>query len=590
MTMRYICTFFLSFFSLLVLAQENIELISLGRKVNSSHHEAGPIISADGSKLYFWIKDHPDNTFGREGSQDIWYTERDESGEWKEPVHLDKPLNEHRSNQVFTVFPDGKTLLIMGGNGKNDKGFSFAYKSGDTWSSTQELDVDDFKKMNQGRFYGGCMDSDQKVLILYFSEKENSALSDLYVSFRESGNKWTRPVKLGAPINTGRDEFAPFMGPDNKTLYFSSSRKDMGLGGADIYKSKRLDDSWMKWSKPVNMKAPINTRGFDAYFSIDEEGNIFTTSAGPKIDGGSLDIFTLKPKEPELKLLATVMNSKTQQTLNSNVIFKGTKNKLDTTLNTNEEGRFQLVLMKQGEYSVSINSKGFEPLEQKIKIPSFEEDTTFMVDFSLKPIPAKPIIAFTVFNKKNNEKIDAELTFQLKGDRSQTVTTENGYYETFVDKKGKYLVDASAEGFLNASDSIDISTLSDPIFADKKIYLSPIEVGATVRLEHIYFDFAKASLRQESFTELNKVVKFMNDNESVSIEIGGHTDSKGSDEYNLNLSQSRAESVMNYLVENGIDSNRVSAKGYGESQPETTNDTEEGRAQNRRVVFTILSN
>ncbi len=118
--------------------------------------------------------------------------------------------------------------------------------------------------------------------------------------------------------------------------------------------------------------------------------------------------------------------------------------------------------------------------------------------------------------------------------------------------------------------------------------MTPIEVGVTVRLKNIYFDFDKTTLKPESYVELDKVVDFLKQNSHVSIEISGHTDSKGSDEYNLNLSQGRSQAVVDYVASQGIDKNRLQAHGYGEAKPIDTNDTDEGRANNRRVEFTIL--
>lgn len=120
------------------------------------------------------------------------------------------------------------------------------------------------------------------------------------------------------------------------------------------------------------------------------------------------------------------------------------------------------------------------------------------------------------------------------------------------------------------------------------ILAGSIEVGVTVRLENIYFDFDKTTLKSESFTELNKVVELLNQNSSVEIEIAGHTDNKGSDQYNEDLSQGRSQSVVDYLISQGIASYRLSARGYGESKPVDTNDTDAGRANNRRVEFTVL--
>jgi OOP family OmpA-OmpF porin len=107
-------------------------------------------------------------------------------------------------------------------------------------------------------------------------------------------------------------------------------------------------------------------------------------------------------------------------------------------------------------------------------------------------------------------------------------------------------------------------------------------------LKNIYFDFDKTTLKSESFVELNKVVEFLKQNSHVEIEIAGHTDSKGADTYNQNLSQGRSQSVVDYLSSQGINSNRLTAQGYGESKPIDTNETEDGRANNRRVEFTVL--
>ena len=117
----------------------------------------------------------------------------------------------------------------------------------------------------------------------------------------------------------------------------------------------------------------------------------------------------------------------------------------------------------------------------------------------------------------------------------------------------------------------------------------PIEIGVTVRLNNIFFDLDKTTLGTESFPELDRVVELMNQNPTLEIEIAGHTDNSGSDEYNLNLSQGRSDEVRNYIIQQGIPGSRIVAKGYGESRPEVSNDTEEGRHQNRRVEFTVLS-
>jgi OmpA-OmpF porin, OOP family len=207
----------------------------------------------------------------------------------------------------------------------------------------------------------------------------------------------------------------------------------------------------------------------------------------------------------------------------------------------------------------------------------------------LTPIARKLILAGNVFNKKTSEPLSAKVDFILRPDRRSiySITAEAGKYNLEVGNLGWYVVTASAEGYLPSTDSVNFSS-EDLSPTGKDLYLTPIEVGLTVRLNNIYFDFNKTSLKSESFVELNKVVDFLQSNPTVEIEIAGHTDSKGSDEYNNTLSQGRSQAVVDYLVQQGIGESRLTAKGYGESKPIDTNDTPEGQANNRRVEFTVL--
>ncbi len=478
------------------------ELVKLGRKVNSRYHDTAPIVSPDGQTLYFFITNHPKNTYGIKNSQDIWFCEKDSTGNWGKAQHMPAPMNRNRFNQVMSVAKDGKSLLIRGGNGKNKKGFSMAYQVSNTWK-VQSLHVKNYEKMNIGRFSGGFLSQDGNALVMYFSETEHSKYSDLYVSFKESEGIFSKPMLLPDNINTRVDEFGPFIATDNITMYFASNRSG-GLGSMDIYKTMRLDDSWMKWSEPVNIGAPVNTSGFDAYYSVDASGNnAFTTRTYMSRDGGSMDILGIVPK---------------------------------------------------------------------------------------KIVPAKVLLSGTVFNDKTKEPIAANISFKWMEKVSLVSTEQEGFYEVPINNTGKYVLEVTAEGYLNSIDSIAIFKPQQDTIIFKDFYLKPIEVGLKVRLEKIYFDFDKTTLRPESYTELDKLVILMEENPKMVIEIGGHTDGKGTEQYNETLSQGRAESVMNYLKENWIPTHRITAMGYGESQPEATNETDEGRQYNRRVEFTVMEN
>ncbi len=576
--------FFLAFVQLSVYAQQfsaRYELVKMDKNVNTFRHEAAPVISPDGNTLYFFVQNHPENTMGKDDTQDIWVSKKDEAGNWSLAQHLGSPFNIHRSNQVFTVFPDG-SLFIKGGRSKGEKGFSIV-----NGNALRELDVKEFRAMNKGRFYGASMSADGKHILMYFSEVENSANSDLYASHQQPDGTFSKPVKM--KLSTSTDDVGPFIGPDQQTLYFASARQAPGRqGGVDIYKTTRLDDTWMNWSDPVNMGKPINTSALDYYFTIDNAGNVFTSRANKALDGAQLDLYALVPKTFKIDLVGTVYDEKSMQPVQAVVEVK-VKDKDPIRIQTPVTGKFETKMPEVLEYAVSANSEGFLPKSETFKLPLLTADTVIHVEILLRPVAKKLLLTGNVFDKKTEKLIPAKLDVTHKGDRkiNLKIPAEAGRYEKEIPKLGWYMITASSEGYLNATDSIEADDEGLSPFS-RDIYLQLIEVGVTVRLKNIYFDFDKTTLKKESFTELNKVVDFLKQNASVEIEIAGHTDSKGSDDYNINLSQGRSQSVVDYIVSQGIESFRLTAHGYGEGKPIDTNDSEAGRANNRRVEFTVL--
>jgi outer membrane protein OmpA-like peptidoglycan-associated protein len=557
------------------------ELVKMDKNVNTFRHEAAPVISPDGNTLYFFVQNHPDNTLGKDDTQDIWVSKKDANGVWGVAEHLRNPYNIHSSNQVFTVFDDG-SLFIRGGRSKGEKGFSIVANG-----SLKELDVKDFKSMNKGRFYGASMSADKKFMVIYFSEKDNAELSDLYLSQAQPDGSWSRPEKMS--LSTTTDEVGPFIGPDQKTLYFGSARQAPGRqGGVDIYKTTRLDDTWKKWSDPINMGKPINTNALDFYFTIDRDGNIFTSRANKALEGAQLDLYQLVPKTFKVNLTGVVLNEKTQDPIVAALDVK-IKEREPLKLKSNTTGKFETKLPETQAITIAASAEGFLPKEQSLKLPVLTADTTVFVEILLKPVAKKLLVMGNVYDKKTEKLIAAKVDVTLRKDRKTTfkVPAEKGTFEKEVPKLGWYMLNATAEGYLNATDSVELES-EELSPATRDLYLEPIEIGVTVRLKNIYFDFDKTTLKKESFTELNKVADFLKQNATVEIEIAGHTDSKGSDDYNANLSQGRSQSVVDYLVSQGIESFRLTAHGYGESKPIDTNDTEPGRANNRRVEFTVV--
>jgi OmpA-OmpF porin, OOP family len=584
--MRYSILFLCCLIGAALYSQEispRYELVKMNDNVNTRHNEVSPVISPDGKSLYYFVANHPENTYGKDGSQDIWVSSLDEHGQWSKAKHLGSPYNQNRYNQVFSFMPDG-SLFVRGGRSKNSKGFSIVSPSG-SWN---ELKVTDFSAMDKGQFNGATISADGKQIVMYFAEKEKDKFSDLYLSSQQADGKYSKPVKL--KISSVADDYAPFLAPDQKTLYFASNRfvKDR-VGGSDVYKATRLDDSWLNWSEPMNLGRAINTPSDDAYFSIDASGNIFTARSGAVADGGNFDLLILRPRNIKVTLIGMVYNQKTQQPLASAIEIK-MKDQKPVNLKAGSAGKFETRIPEVNSYTVSAATAGYLPYTQDYKIPKLVRDTTLHIDIYLTPLAKQLTLAGDVLDKKtSNRVLNSKVEIVLKNDRAvdYNLSCADGKFQQDIPGLGWYLLSASAEGYLNATDSVQVDNPdTSPVI--KNIFLTPIEVGLTVRLKNIYFDFDKTTLKSESFIELNKVVDFLKQNAKVSIEISGHTDSKGSDTYNENLSQGRSQSVVDYLVSQGIDSSRLQAHGYGEAKPIDSNETEEGRANNRRVEFTVL--
>ncbi|HXH17555.1 MAG TPA: OmpA family protein, partial [Chitinophagales bacterium] len=210
----------------------------------------------------------------------------------------------------------------------------------------------------------------------------------------------------------------------------------------------------------------------------------------------------------------------------------------------------------------------------------------------IRPNPVM-LVYGTVFNKKTLKPIgnaDVEYETLPGGEEAGIARSEpdNGSYKIVLPYGKLYGILAKADGYISVSDNLDLTQVAEYQEIQKDLYLAPIEVGEIVRLNNIFFDYDKATLRPESFPELDRVVAFLRENQKVEIELSGHTDHRGSDNYNLVLSQNRAKAVVDYIIRHGIDASRLIAKGYGETKPVASNDTEEGMQLNRRVEFEIL--
>ncbi|MBI4978565.1 MAG: OmpA family protein [Spirochaetes bacterium] len=484
------------------LCGENI-VENLGSNINSAFDELAPVISPDGKTLYFVRQNHPENGFGAEPSLAIWYSEQDTNGKWMPAIRMEAPLNTVRFNSVFSVTPDGQTLLILGAYKAGEyiaPGFSFAQKLKGGWGLPEQINMPAFIDPEKSKVISASLANDGKAIVISYCDNTEWK-NDLFVTFK-SNDVWTAPKDLGVTVNSEGNEITPFLASDGVTLFFSSDKS----GNADIYMTKRLDKSWKKWSKPKRLGAPINSEAWEAYYTVDAKGE-FAYMVSWKNTIGKGDIVRIKVQEDSMP--------------DPVVLVTGTVHHATTK----------------------------EPIEASIK-------------YTILPAG----------ENAGNAASDAR----------------DGRYKIVLPYGKTYSFLADAPGYIAVSQNLDLTKISTYKEIVQNLALVPIEVGQTIVLNSIFFDYNKASLRSESFPELDRVVQLLKENATMEIEVAGHTDSTGDAAYNQKLSQERAQAVKTYIASKRITETRVSVKGYGKAKPVASNDTEAGRQQNRRVEFSIL--
>lgn len=488
-------------------APEKLPKENLGANVNTKYAEVVPHIAPDGKTLFYSIKNNPDNIGGEKDGDDIWYSESNDNGEtWQPKKNMGKPLNNHYPNSVISCTPDNNTMLLMhqynadGSPGKG--GLSMTTRTENGWGIPQNFDIEDFVSETTNEF---SLSADKKVVVMSVQRPESIGKKDLFVSFSLGNNKWSKPRDMGAVVNTLQDEATPFLAADGVSMYYSTSGLP-GYGSNDIFVTRRLDDTWTKWSEPQNLGKGINGKGWDAYYTIPASGKYAYMTNDNQ---GSLDIIRIKlpqsiqPK-PVILISGTVYNSKTKATMSADITYRD--------------------LTSDKELGVAVSSP------------------------------------------------------------------KDGAYKIVLPAGKNYAFLAEKKQFIAVSENIDLSKITEYKEIKHDLYLTPIEVGQTIRINNIFFDFSKFVLQPQSFGDLNRLVKILNDYPKMIIEVAGHTDNVGNAQNNELLSKNRAQAVSDYFTQKGIAKNRISVKGYGFAKPYANNNTEEGRKLNRRVEFKIISN
>lgn len=369
-----------------VLAQPKVE--NLGNAINSEYNEINPVISPDGKTLYFGRVSHPQNAHGQEGSQDIWFSEWQNS-QWSLAKRMTPPLNKEEYNCAYSVTPDGNTLLIMGAYDRGayeTRGFSFSKRTVNGWSAPSKLNIPGLEGMSKGEYMCGFLSNDGKTLLMAFSEKKRSTKDDLYVSFLQKNGTWTKPQSLGVEVNT--DDFTettPFLASDGATIYFSSDRPG-GQGSNDIYYTKRIDKTWKRWSKPANLGPAINTDGYDAYYAIAAAGD-YAYMVSKKNTLGKGDIVRIKIKsdepsaapivpapDPVALVSGKVVDTKTGKPIDARIIYENLADgtEVGTAQTDPRTGEYKIVLPKGVKYGVRAVAKDFIAEAQSIDLTNMK--------------------------------------------------------------------------------------------------------------------------------------------------------------------------------------------------------------------------
>lgn len=359
-----------------------IKIENLGTNINSDLPELRPTISADGNYLFFICENHPANTKYRSvpNSQDIWFSEKDSAGNWSEARHLAYPLNTVQYNALYWISPDNNKILIRGAFRQGaymGKGVSMCTMTErGKWSEPELLPIKKYERYDRGQLSGASMAQDGKTLLLYMTPEEHSALNDIFVCFLNEDGSWTEPKSLGKKINLQEyDEMTPYLAADGVTLYFSSNRPG-GLGDNDIWKCRRLDDSWQKWSDPVNLGKPFNTSGWDAFFTLDAGGEFayLTTSLNSYGQSDIVRVKLLEREKPDPVVLVSgnVYNLKTKEPISASLVYETLPDgkEVGNGLSSPLDGAFKMVLPYNRNYSIRARADHFFAISENLNLDS----------------------------------------------------------------------------------------------------------------------------------------------------------------------------------------------------------------------------
>lgn len=503
-------------------------------ELNTGNNDYAPSISTDGAEIIF-TSDRPNSHTPNEvgGYDKDIYSSTLSDGKWSAPKGLKGGVNTPQDDVSNNLSYDGTRMLLH----REEDGQTDIYEStlnGLNWSDPVKMSFHiSSPKANEA--YAAYSDDGWSIYFNRDNDSRTSGFEVMYSSMQSKIQKNYMAAQMISNVNSGFNEGPVYITIDGETMYIASEGNG-SLGGYDIFVSKKSQGSW---SKPENLGYPINTPYDDFFFAATANGKYAYIASNREGGKGGFDIYKVTFWGPEKNpvfstedyLLASIANP-----VKDNVI----------------------------EGSVEVKKKSFTVFKGKT------------IDHMTK----KPVEA------------QIEITDNATGKVIETFTTNSatGKFIITLASGKNYGIAVKAEGYLFHSENFDIPMGSADNMVDKTIELKNIAVGSKIALRNIFFDTGKSTLRPESNAELDRLVKLMKDVPSLKIEISGHTDNTGSATINESLSQDRAQAVVNYLKSKGISADRMTAMGYGSKMPVASNDTSDGRQQNRRTEFEIKAN
>lgn len=481
--------------------------------------------------------------------------------------NLGQHINSEYSEAAPQISANGKTLYFMRGGHPDNAGAKVKDEDQDVWYSTQDENgvwteaVSIGKPINNTAYnWPVSISPDEQVMILSGTYDSNGDFDGPGMSYSTRlRNGWSLPQKIEIENYSTKTKTVDFTVSANKK-YILFGMNPETEEHHDLYVSFLQEDG--SYSTPKPLGSTLNTDGSEmGPFLASDNVTLYFSSNGHG-GYGSNDIFVTKRLDDTWEHWSEPVN-------------------LGSDINSDDYDS-DFSISAKGDYAY-FTTYGDSYGRGDIARIALREET--------RPNPVV-LIQGKVLNKKTKRPLGAKVLYERLSDGSVEGSAQSdpttGEYKVILPYGHNYGYRASAEGFYPISENLELTSVNQYKEITKDLYLVPIEVGETVRLNNIFFDSGKYDILPPSFPELKRLIQLLQTQPDISIEIAGHTDNVGSDEANLNLSRNRAQAVVNYVVENGIDASRIRAKGYGETKPVAENSTDEGRQQNRRVEFTIM--